>query len=143
LQNCQLLQKKLDDDDEDSTGAGTTGNDQLEVIRVVLPMDADDSSNDAHLHGHVVNSSSDTIGTITTTEPNGTTVTHSIPIHSMADLASIKDGVDLAQQVANGQVTVVQATEDDDGTPFITVTGESRKISYWAQKYQWIENYNF
>jgi len=36
--------------------------------------------------------------------------------------------VDLAQQVANGQVTVVQTTEDDDGTPFITVTGESRNI---------------
>ncbi|KAI8043978.1 hypothetical protein M5D96_000126 [Drosophila gunungcola] len=106
-QNCQLLQKKLVDDDEDSTGAGTTSAEQLEVIRVVLPMDADDSSSEAHLHGHV---------------PNGTTVTHSIPIHSMADLAAIKDGVDLAQQVASGQVTVVQATEDDDGTPFITVT---------------------
>nr|XP_036673007.1 DNA-binding protein RFX2 isoform X2 [Drosophila suzukii] len=132
-QNCQLLQKKLDDDDEDSTGAGTTGNDQLEVIRVVLPMDADDSSSDAHLHGHVVNSSSDTIGTITTTEPNGTTVTHSIPIHSMADLASIKDGVDLAQQVANGQVTVVQATEDDDGTPFITVTVSGQEQNYQVQ----------
>ncbi|KAH8351116.1 hypothetical protein KR084_004759 [Drosophila pseudotakahashii] len=126
LQNCQLLQKKLEDDD-DSTGAGTTGAEQLEVIRVVLPMDADDSSSDAHLHGHVVNSSSDTIGT------NGTTVTHSIPIHSMADLAAIKDGVDLAQQVASGQVTVVQATEDDDGTPFITVTVSGQEQNYQVQ----------
>ncbi|XP_043951416.1 DNA-binding protein RFX2 isoform X5 [Drosophila biarmipes] len=132
-QNCQLLQKKLDDDDGDSTGAGATGADQLEVIRVVLPMDADDSSSDAHLHGHVVNSSSDTIGTITTTEANGTTVTHSIPIHSMADLASIKDGVDLAQQVASGQVTVVQATEDDDGTPYITVTVSGQEQNYQVQ----------
>lgn len=128
MQNCQLLQKKLVDEDDDSTGVGATDTDQLEVISVVLPMDAEDSTSDAHLHGHVVNSSSDTMGTITTTEPNGTTVTHSIPIHSMADLAAIKDGVDLAQQVANGQVTVVQTTEDDDGTPFITVTGESRNI---------------
>lgn len=132
MQNCQLLQKKLVDDDS-SPGAVTTDDGQLEVIRVVLPMDASDSSNEAHIHGHVVNSSSDgggTIGTITTTEPNGTTVTHSIPIHSMADLTAIKDGVDLAQQVANGQVTVVQATEDDDGTPFITVTGELREYIY-------------
>ncbi|XP_052839974.1 uncharacterized protein LOC128254712 isoform X7 [Drosophila gunungcola] len=133
LQNCQLLQKKLVDDDEDSTGAGTTSAEQLEVIRVVLPMDADDSSSEAHLHGHVVNSSSETIGTITTTEPNGTTVTHSIPIHSMADLAAIKDGVDLAQQVASGQVTVVQATEDDDGTPFITVTVSGQEQNYQVQ----------
>ncbi|XP_052839952.1 DNA-binding protein RFX2 isoform X4 [Drosophila gunungcola] len=132
-QNCQLLQKKLVDDDEDSTGAGTTSAEQLEVIRVVLPMDADDSSSEAHLHGHVVNSSSETIGTITTTEPNGTTVTHSIPIHSMADLAAIKDGVDLAQQVASGQVTVVQATEDDDGTPFITVTVSGQEQNYQVQ----------
>ncbi|KQS39319.1 uncharacterized protein Dere_GG17288, isoform D [Drosophila erecta] len=133
LQNCQLLQKKLVDEDDDSTGAGATGAEQLEVIRVVLPMDAEDSSSDAHLHGHVVNSSSDTMGTITTTEPNGTTVTHSIPIHSMADLAAIKDGVDLAQQVANGQVTVVQTTEDDDGTPFITVTVSGQEQNYQVQ----------
>ncbi|KQS39317.1 uncharacterized protein Dere_GG17288, isoform B [Drosophila erecta] len=132
-QNCQLLQKKLVDEDDDSTGAGATGAEQLEVIRVVLPMDAEDSSSDAHLHGHVVNSSSDTMGTITTTEPNGTTVTHSIPIHSMADLAAIKDGVDLAQQVANGQVTVVQTTEDDDGTPFITVTVSGQEQNYQVQ----------
>nr|XP_017026790.1 DNA-binding protein RFX2 isoform X3 [Drosophila kikkawai] len=132
-QNCQLLQKKLVDDD--STGAITTDDGQLEVIRVVLPMDASDSSNEAHIHGHVVNSSNDggTIGTITTTEPNGTTVTHSIPIHSMADLTAIKDGVDLAQQVANGQVTVVQATEDDDGTPFITVTVSGQEQNYQVQ----------
>ncbi|KRK03364.1 DNA-binding protein RFX2 isoform X3 [Drosophila yakuba] len=133
LQNCQLLQKKLVDEDDDSTGAGATGAEQLEVIRVVLPMDAEDSSSDAHLHGHVVNSSSDTMGTITTTEPNGTTVTHSIPIHSMADLEAIKDGVDLAQQVANGQVTVVQTTEDDDGTPFITVTVSGQEQNYQVQ----------
>ncbi|XP_017119186.1 DNA-binding protein RFX2 isoform X1 [Drosophila elegans] len=133
LQNCQLLQKKLVDDDDDATGAGTTSAEQLEVIRVVLPMDADDSSSEAHLHGHLVNSSSETIGTITTTEPNGTTVTHSIPIHSMADLAAIKDGVDLAQQVASGQVTVVQATEDDDGTPFITVTVSGQEQNYQVQ----------
>ncbi|XP_017119189.1 DNA-binding protein RFX2 isoform X4 [Drosophila elegans] len=132
-QNCQLLQKKLVDDDDDATGAGTTSAEQLEVIRVVLPMDADDSSSEAHLHGHLVNSSSETIGTITTTEPNGTTVTHSIPIHSMADLAAIKDGVDLAQQVASGQVTVVQATEDDDGTPFITVTVSGQEQNYQVQ----------
>ncbi|KRK03365.1 uncharacterized protein Dyak_GE24689, isoform D [Drosophila yakuba] len=132
-QNCQLLQKKLVDEDDDSTGAGATGAEQLEVIRVVLPMDAEDSSSDAHLHGHVVNSSSDTMGTITTTEPNGTTVTHSIPIHSMADLEAIKDGVDLAQQVANGQVTVVQTTEDDDGTPFITVTVSGQEQNYQVQ----------
>ncbi|EDX13491.1 GD20723 [Drosophila simulans] len=133
LQNCQLLQKKLVDEDDDSTGAVATDADQLEVIRVVLPMDAEDSTSDAHLHGHVVNSSSDTMGTITTTEPNGTTVTHSIPIHSMADLAAIKDGVDLAQQVANGQVTVVQTTEDDDGTPFITVTVSGQEQNYQVQ----------
>ncbi|XP_043651222.1 DNA-binding protein RFX2 isoform X3 [Drosophila teissieri] len=133
LQNCQLLQKKLVDEDDDSTGAGATGAEQLEVIRVVLPMDAEDSSSDAHLHGHVVNSSSDTMGTITTTEPNGTTVTHSIPIHSMADLEAIKDGVDLAQQVANGQVTVVQTAEDDDGTPFITVTVSGQEQNYQVQ----------
>ncbi|XP_033164570.1 DNA-binding protein RFX2 isoform X3 [Drosophila mauritiana] len=133
LQNCQLLQKKLVDEDDDSTGAVATDADQMEVIRVVLPMDAEDSSSDAHLHGHVVNSSSDTMGTITTTEPNGTTVTHSIPIHSMADLAAIKDGVDLAQQVANGQVTVVQTTEDDDGTPFITVTVSGQEQNYQVQ----------
>ncbi|XP_032579047.1 DNA-binding protein RFX2 isoform X3 [Drosophila sechellia] len=133
LQNCQLLQKKLVNEDDDSTGAVATDADQLEVIRVVLPMDAEDSSSDAHLHGHVVNSSSDTMGTITTTEPNGTTVTHSIPIHSMADLAAIKDGVDLAQQVANGQVTVVQTTEDDDGTPFITVTVSGQEQNYQVQ----------
>ncbi|XP_043651223.1 DNA-binding protein RFX2 isoform X4 [Drosophila teissieri] len=132
-QNCQLLQKKLVDEDDDSTGAGATGAEQLEVIRVVLPMDAEDSSSDAHLHGHVVNSSSDTMGTITTTEPNGTTVTHSIPIHSMADLEAIKDGVDLAQQVANGQVTVVQTAEDDDGTPFITVTVSGQEQNYQVQ----------
>ncbi|XP_033164571.1 DNA-binding protein RFX2 isoform X4 [Drosophila mauritiana] len=132
-QNCQLLQKKLVDEDDDSTGAVATDADQMEVIRVVLPMDAEDSSSDAHLHGHVVNSSSDTMGTITTTEPNGTTVTHSIPIHSMADLAAIKDGVDLAQQVANGQVTVVQTTEDDDGTPFITVTVSGQEQNYQVQ----------
>ncbi|XP_032579048.1 DNA-binding protein RFX2 isoform X4 [Drosophila sechellia] len=132
-QNCQLLQKKLVNEDDDSTGAVATDADQLEVIRVVLPMDAEDSSSDAHLHGHVVNSSSDTMGTITTTEPNGTTVTHSIPIHSMADLAAIKDGVDLAQQVANGQVTVVQTTEDDDGTPFITVTVSGQEQNYQVQ----------
>ncbi|KMZ04428.1 DNA-binding protein RFX2 isoform X2 [Drosophila simulans] len=132
-QNCQLLQKKLVDEDDDSTGAVATDADQLEVIRVVLPMDAEDSTSDAHLHGHVVNSSSDTMGTITTTEPNGTTVTHSIPIHSMADLAAIKDGVDLAQQVANGQVTVVQTTEDDDGTPFITVTVSGQEQNYQVQ----------
>nr|NP_001247023.2 Rfx, isoform H [Drosophila melanogaster]AFH06341.2 Rfx, isoform H [Drosophila melanogaster] len=133
LQNCQLLQKKLVDEDDDSTGVGATDADQLEVISVVLPMDAEDSTSDAHLHGHVVNSSSDTMGTITTTEPNGTTVTHSIPIHSMADLAAIKDGVDLAQQVANGQVTVVQTTEDDDGTPFITVTVSGQEQNYQVQ----------
>nr|NP_001247021.1 Rfx, isoform C [Drosophila melanogaster]AFH06339.1 Rfx, isoform C [Drosophila melanogaster] len=132
-QNCQLLQKKLVDEDDDSTGVGATDADQLEVISVVLPMDAEDSTSDAHLHGHVVNSSSDTMGTITTTEPNGTTVTHSIPIHSMADLAAIKDGVDLAQQVANGQVTVVQTTEDDDGTPFITVTVSGQEQNYQVQ----------
>lgn len=126
VKNCQLLQKKLGDDDD--PGAGTVnGSEQLEVISVVLPMDAGDSSSEGHLHGHLVNSTSDAIGTITTTEPNGTTVTHSIPIHSMADLSALKDGVDLAQQVASGQVTVVQATEDDDGTPFITVTGEFPK----------------
>nr|CAB63452.1 RFX transcription factor [Drosophila melanogaster] len=133
LQNCQLLQKKLVDEDDDSTGVGATDADQLEVISVILPMDAEDSTSDAHLHGHVVNSSSDTMGTITTTEPNGTTVTHSIPIHSMADLAAIKDGVDLAQQVANGQVTVVQTTEDDDGTPFITVTVSGQEQNYQVQ----------
>uniref|UniRef100_A0A0R3NX15 Uncharacterized protein, isoform B n=1 Tax=Drosophila pseudoobscura pseudoobscura TaxID=46245 RepID=A0A0R3NX15_DROPS len=126
-QNCQLLQKKLSEGDDSVTGTAT-GAEQLEVIRVVLPMDASDSSNEAHMpiHGHVVNSSSDIGGTITTTEPNGSTITHSIPIHSMADLSAIKNGVDLAQQVANGQVTVVQATEDDDGTPFITVTDFAR-----------------
>ncbi|XP_017100718.2 DNA-binding protein RFX2 isoform X3 [Drosophila bipectinata] len=131
-QNCQLLQKKLGDDDDTGVGTGHDS-EQLEVIRVVLPMDAGDSSSEAHLHGHVVNSSSDAIGTITTTEPNGTTVTHSIPIHSMADLSALKDGVDLAQQVANGQVTVVQATEDDDGTPFITVTVSGQEQNYQVQ----------
>ncbi|KPU79215.1 uncharacterized protein Dana_GF17463, isoform D [Drosophila ananassae] len=128
----QLLQKKLGDDDD--PGAGTVnGSEQLEVISVVLPMDAGDSSSEGHLHGHVVNSTSDAIGTITTTEPNGTTVTHSIPIHSMDDLSALKDGVDLAQQVASGQVTVVQATEDDDGTPFITVTVSGQEQNYQVQ----------
>ncbi|XP_026850884.1 DNA-binding protein RFX2 isoform X1 [Drosophila persimilis] len=133
-QNCQLLQKKLSEGDDSVTGTAT-GAEQLEVIRVVLPMDASDSSNEAHMpiHGHVVNSSSDIGGTITTTEPNGSTITHSIPIHSMADLSAIKNGVDLAQQVANGQVTVVQATEDDDGTPFITVTVSGQEQNYQVQ----------
>ncbi|XP_034663523.1 DNA-binding protein RFX2 isoform X3 [Drosophila subobscura] len=134
-QNCQLLQKKLSEGDDSVTGNATAA-EQLEVIRVVLPMDASDSSNEAHthIHGHVVNSnSSDIGGTITTTEPNGSTITHSIPIHSMADLSAIKNGVDLAQQVANGQVTVVQATEDDDGTPFITVTVSGQEQNYQVQ----------
>ncbi|BFF90954.1 DNA-binding protein RFX2 [Drosophila madeirensis] len=131
----QLLQKKLSEGDDSVTGNATAA-EQLEVIRVVLPMDASDSSNEAHthIHGHVVNSSSSDIGgTITTTEPNGSTITHSIPIHSMADLSAIKNGVDLAQQVANGQVTVVQATEDDDGTPFITVTVSGQEQNYQVQ----------
>ncbi|XP_022210769.2 DNA-binding protein RFX2 isoform X1 [Drosophila obscura] len=133
-QNCQLLQKKLSEGDDTVTGTAN-GAEQLEVIRVVLPMDASDSSNEAHahIHGHVVNSSSDIGGTITTTEPNGSTITHSIPLHSMADLSAIKNGVDLAQQVANGQVTVVQATEDDDGTPFITVTVSGQEQNYQVQ----------
>ncbi|XP_022210774.2 DNA-binding protein RFX2 isoform X4 [Drosophila obscura] len=130
----QLLQKKLSEGDDTVTGTAN-GAEQLEVIRVVLPMDASDSSNEAHahIHGHVVNSSSDIGGTITTTEPNGSTITHSIPLHSMADLSAIKNGVDLAQQVANGQVTVVQATEDDDGTPFITVTVSGQEQNYQVQ----------
>ncbi|SPP87687.1 DNA-binding protein RFX2 isoform X4 [Drosophila guanche] len=134
-QNCQLLQKKLSEGDDSVTGNATAA-EQLEVIRVVLPMDASDSSNEAHthIHGHLVNSSSsDIAGTITTTEPNGSTITHSIPIHSMADLSAIKNGVDLAQQVANGQVTVVQTTEDDDGTPFITVTVSGQEQNYQVQ----------
>ncbi|KAL7731081.1 hypothetical protein ACLKA6_014287 [Drosophila palustris] len=115
-QNCQILQKKLSDGLDDDT---TTTTDQLEVIRVVLPMDTSDSSQDAHLHAHVhaVNSvsSSDAGATVTT---NSTATIHTLP-----SLSAIKSDVDLAQQVANGQLTVVQATEDDEGTPFITVTG--------------------
>lgn len=124
LQNCQLLQKKLsdgiDDDDGDNT---TTTTEQLEVIRVVLPMDTSDSSQDAHLHAHVhaVNSVSSSDAAVTVTTNNNAT------IHSLSGLSAIKSD-DLAQQVASGQLTVVQATEDDEGTPFITVTGESNSM---------------
>ncbi|XP_068155565.1 DNA-binding protein RFX2 isoform X3 [Drosophila tropicalis] len=151
----QLLQKKLnsagiiDDDSRTATtnvvvagtGAGAeasaagtptanTTEQQLEVIRVVLPMDAGDSSNEAaHIHGHVVNSNnSNGAGTITTTETAGTAT-----IHTMSNLSAIKDGVDLAQQVANGQVTVVQTAEDEDGTPFITVTVSGQEQNYQVQ----------
>ncbi|XP_023034155.2 DNA-binding protein RFX2 isoform X2 [Drosophila willistoni] len=154
-QNSQLLQKKLnsagiiDDDSRTATtsvvvagtGAGAeavaaatptanTTEQQLEVIRVVLPMDAGDSSNEAaHIHGHVVNSNnSNGAGTITTTESAGTAT-----IHTMSNLSAIKDGVDLAQQVANGQVTVVQTAEDEDGTPFITVTVSGQEQNYQVQ----------
>ncbi|XP_068155562.1 DNA-binding protein RFX2 isoform X1 [Drosophila tropicalis] len=154
-QNSQLLQKKLnsagiiDDDSRTATtnvvvagtGAGAeasaagtptanTTEQQLEVIRVVLPMDAGDSSNEAaHIHGHVVNSNnSNGAGTITTTETAGTAT-----IHTMSNLSAIKDGVDLAQQVANGQVTVVQTAEDEDGTPFITVTVSGQEQNYQVQ----------
>ncbi|XP_053945645.1 DNA-binding protein RFX2 [Anastrepha ludens] len=57
----------------------------------------------------------------------------------MSDLSAIKENVDLAQQVANGQVTLVQTqpTDDDDGTPqFITVTvsaqdaGQNYQVQY-------------
>ncbi|XP_032593323.1 DNA-binding protein RFX2 isoform X1 [Drosophila grimshawi] len=125
-QNCQLLQKKLRDGINDDATATT---DQLEVIRVVLPMDTSDSSQDAQLHAHInaVNnvSSSDAVAASTT---NSTTTIHTLP-----GLGAIKGGVDLAQQVANGQLTVVQATEDDDGTPFITVTVSGQEQNYQVQ----------
>lgn len=46
---------------------------------------------------------------------------------NIATLTAIKDDSDLVQQVANGQVTVLQApsVDDEDVTPqFITVTGK-------------------
>ncbi|XP_034487350.1 DNA-binding protein RFX2 isoform X2 [Drosophila innubila] len=125
-QNCQLLQKKLSDGIDDDA---TTTSEQLEVIRVVLPMDTSDSSQEAHLHGHVhaVNSvsSSDAGATVTA---NSTATIHTLP-----GLSAIKSDVDLAQQVANGQLTVVQATEDDEGTPFITVTVSGQEQNYQVQ----------
>lgn len=119
LQNCQLLQKKLRDGIEDDA---TTTTDQLEVIRVVLPMDTSDSSQEAHLHAHVHAVNSVSSSDANATDPTNSTTT----LHTLPGLSTIKSGVDLAQQVANGQLTVVQATEDDEGTPFITVTGESK-----------------
>lgn len=130
LQNCQLLQKKLsegihddvDDVNDDHDDAATTvPADQLEVIRVVLPMDTSDSSQEAaaHLHAHLHAVSSSDAATGITTNNNNDTIHHTLP-----GLAAIKGAEDLAQQVANGQLTVVQTSEDDEGTPFITVTGE-------------------
>ncbi|XP_017465147.1 PREDICTED: DNA-binding protein RFX2 isoform X1 [Rhagoletis zephyria] len=57
----------------------------------------------------------------------------------LPDLSAIKDNVELAQQVANGQVTLVQtqSADDDEGTPqFITVTvsaqdaGQNYQVQY-------------
>ncbi|KAI9584415.1 hypothetical protein GQX74_006310 [Glossina fuscipes] len=78
----------------------TTSHQQEEVavISVVVPMDAADAS------------SNDTNAC------------------NIATLTAIKDDSDLVQQVANGQVTVLQApsVDDEDVTPqFITVTGKS------------------
>ena len=72
--------------------------DQVAIISVVMPLDASDSSSDA-------------AGIIS---------------GNMTDLSAIKNDVSLAQQVANGQVAVVQAqtADSDEGTPqYITVTG--------------------
>lgn len=118
LQNCQLLQKKLSEGMDDEA---TTAADQLEVIRVVLPMDTSDSSQEAHLHAHLhaVNSVSSSDAGATVTANNNTDTIHTLP-----GLGAIKATDDLVQQVANAQLTVVHASDDDEGTPFITVTGE-------------------
>lgn len=131
LQNCQLLQKKLSEgihDDADVTddhddATTTVAADQLEVIRVVLPMDTSDSSQEAaaHLHAHLHAVSSTGDAGVTT---NNSSSNNNDTLHTLPGLAAIKGAEDLAQQVANGQLTVVQASEDDEGTPFITVTGE-------------------
>ncbi|XP_030369322.1 DNA-binding protein RFX2 isoform X2 [Scaptodrosophila lebanonensis] len=137
-QNCQLLQKKLNNAVAAAVAANnnastTETGEQLEVIRVVLPMDASDSSNDGHthIHGNSIVSSAAAAAGITTKPTTGTA------IHAMSGLSAIKDTVDLAQQVANGQVTVVQAADDEDGTPqFITVTvsaqdaGQNYQVQY-------------
>ncbi|XP_030559823.1 DNA-binding protein RFX2 [Drosophila novamexicana] len=125
-QNCQLLQKKLRDGIGDDT---TTTTDQLEVIRVVLPMDTSDSSQEAHLHAHI-----HAVNNVSSSEQGATGTTNSTTtIHTLPGLSAIKSGVDLAQQVANGQLTVVQATEDDEGTPFITVTVSGQDQNYQVQ----------
>ncbi|XP_017867162.1 PREDICTED: DNA-binding protein RFX2 isoform X1 [Drosophila arizonae] len=126
-QNCQLLQKKLRDGIGDDA---TTAADQLEVIRVVLPMDTSDSSQEAHLHAHV-----HAVNSVSSSDANATGATNSTTttIHTLPGLSTIKSGVDLAQQVANGQLTVVQATEDDEGTPFITVTVSGQEQNYQVQ----------
>uniref|UniRef100_A0A1A9W610 Uncharacterized protein n=1 Tax=Glossina brevipalpis TaxID=37001 RepID=A0A1A9W610_9MUSC len=77
------------------------GQEEVAVISVVVPMDAADASS------------------------NDTNTCN------IATLTAIKDDSDLAQQVANGQVTVLQApsVDDEEVTPqFITVTDSAKYV---------------
>ncbi|XP_034114500.1 DNA-binding protein RFX2 isoform X2 [Drosophila albomicans] len=125
-QNCQLLQKKLSEGIDDDT---TTTTDHLEVIRVVLPMETSDSSQETHLQAHVHDVSS-----VSNSEAAATIAADSVAtIHTLPGLSAIKGDINIAQQVANGQLTVVQTSEDDDGTPFITVTVSGQEQNYQVQ----------
>ncbi|XP_067616464.1 DNA-binding protein RFX2 [Eurosta solidaginis] len=82
-------------------------NEAVALIRVVVPMDASDSTG-SDMHGNI------------------------------SDLSAIKDNVDLAQQVASGQVTLVQAepADGDDGTPqyiAVTVSAQDAGQNYQVQ----------